>query len=129
MASRKKVSVDGLADAVMEELEEYNRLTAETMKKAVDKAGTTVRDEIRGTAPVTTGRSAKSWPARKTKESATALQVTVYSPSRYMLEHLLEHGHAKRGGGRVRAIPHIAPAESKGEEQLAQDIIRGLQNG
>ena len=129
MASRKKVSVDGLADAVMEELEEYNRLTAETMKKAVDKAGKTVRDEIRGTAPVKTGRDAKSWTARKTKESATALQVTVYSPSRYMLAHLLEHGHAKRGGGRVRAIPHIAPAESKGEEQLAQDIIRGLQNG
>ena len=129
MASRKKVSVDGLADAVMEELEEYNRLTAETMKKAVDKAGKTVRDEIRGTAPVKTGRYAKSWTARKTKESATALQVTVYSPSRYMLAHLLEHGHAKRGGGRVRAIPHIAPAESKGEEQLAQDIIRGLQNG
>ena len=125
----KNVSVDGLADAVMQELEEYNKLSAETVKKAVDKAGKTVRDQIKGSAPVRTGKYARSWTSRKTKETATALQVTVYSPSRYMLAHLLEHGHAKRNGGRVRAIPHIAPAEVAGEEQLTQEIMRGLQNG
>ena len=127
--SGKNVSIDGLADAVMQELEEYNKLSAETVKKAVDKAGKTVRDQIKGSAPVRTGKYARSWTSRKTKETATALQVTVYSPSRYMLAHLLEHGHAKRNGGRVRAIPHIAPAEAAGEEQLTQEIIRGLQNG
>ena len=127
--SGKNVSIDGLADAVIQELEEYNKLSAETVKKAVDKAGKTVRDQIKGSAPVRTGKYARSWTSRKTKETATALQVTVYSPSRYMLAHLLEQGHAKRNGGRVRAIPHIAPAEAAGEEQLTQDIIRGLQNG
>ena len=125
----KKVSIDGLADAVMQEMEEYNRLSTETVKKAVDRAGKTVRDQIKGSAPVRTGKYARSWTARKTRETSTALQVTVYSPSRYMLAHLLEHGHAKRGGGRVRAIPHIAPAEAAGEEQLTQEIMRGLQNG
>ena len=125
----KNVSIDGLADAVMQELEEYNKLSAETVKKAVDKAGKTVRDQIKGSAPVRTGKYARSWTSRKTKETATALQVTVYSPSHYMLAHLLEHGHAKRNGGRVRAIPHIAPAEAAGEEQLTQEIMRGLQNG
>ena len=127
--SGKKVSIDGLADAVMQEMEEYNSLAADTMKKAVDRASKTVRDQIKGSAPIRTGKYAKSWTSRKTKETSTALQVTVYSPSRYMLAHLLEHGHAKRNGGRVRAIPHIAPAEAAGEEQLTQDIIRGLQNG
>ena len=127
--SGKNVSIDGLADAVIQELEEYNKLSAETVKKAVDKAGKTVRDQIKGSAPVRTGKYARSWTSRKTKETATALQVTVYSPSRYMLAHLLEHGHAKRNGGRVRAIPHIAPAEAAGEEQLTQEIMRGLQNG
>ena len=125
----KTVSIDGLADAVMEELTEYNRLAEETMKKAVAKAGQTVRKEIQAGAPVKSGKYARSWRTKKTKESSRALEVTVYSPSRYMLAHLLEHGHAKRGGGRTRAFPHIAPAEETGEKQLEADIIRGLSNG
>ena len=125
----KKVSINGLADAVMEQLTEYNRLAEETMNKAVTKAGQTVRKEIQAGAPVKSGKYAKSWRTKKTKESSRALEVTVYSPSRYMLAHLLEHGHAKRGGGRTRAFPHIAPAEEAGEKQLEQDIIRGLSNG
>ena len=125
----KKVSINGLADAVMEELTEYNRLAEETMKKAVTKAGQTVRKEIQTGAPVKSGKYAKSWRTKKTKESSRILEVTVYSPSRYMLAHLLEHGHAKRGGGRTRAFPHIAPAEEAGEKQLEADIIRGLSHG
>ena len=120
--SNRKVQIDGLADAVMEGLMEYNDLAADTVKKA----GTTIRDEIRSTAPERTGRYAKSWTSKTTEETATSMQVTVYSPSRYMLAHLLEHGHAKRGGGRVRAIPHIAPAEEIGAEQLEQDILQAL---
>jgi hypothetical protein len=122
----KTVSIDGLADAVMEELTEYNKLAGETMKKAVTKASQTVRKEIQAGAPVRTGKYAKSWTTKRTKESSTRLEVTVYSPSRYMLAHLLEHGHAKRGGGRVDAIPHIAPAEKTGEEQLLNDIEKAL---
>ena len=125
----KTVSIDGLADAVMEELTEYNKLAGETMKKAVTKAGQTVRKEIKAGAPVKTERYAKSWTTKKTRESSTRLEVTVYSPSRYMLAHLLENGHAKRNGGRTRAFPHIASAEELGEKQLERDIIRGLSNG
>ena len=124
--SNRKVKIDDLTDAVMERLMEYNDLAAGTVKKAVKAAGTTVRNEIRQNAPEQTGRYAKSWTSKTTAESATSMQVTVYSPSRYMLAHLLEHGHAKRGGGRVRAIPHITPAEEVGAEQLEQDILRGL---
>jgi hypothetical protein len=41
----------------------------------------------------------------------------------------LEFGHAKCGGGRTRAFPHIAPAEQTGIEQLTRDIERDLQKG
>ena len=124
--SSKKVSIDGFADAVMQELKNYNLAATADVKKAVTKAGASVRKDISSGAPRKTGRYARSWIAKKTRETATALEVTVYSPSRYMLAHLLEFGHAKRGGGRVRAIPHIAPAEAAGEEQLVRDIERAL---
>ena len=124
--SNQKVSVDGLADAVMEGLEEYNKLATDKVKATVKKAGTTVRKEISSTAPRKSGRYAASWRSRTTAESSTSMQVTVYSPSRYMLAHLLEHGHALRNGGRARAFPHIAPAEEAGEKQLTQDIERAL---
>ena len=125
----KKVSIDQLADAVNEQLQEYNKLSAEVVKTAVTKAGNAVKKDIGANAPRKSGRYAKSWRTKKTKETSTELQVTVYSPTRYMLAHLLEHGHAKRGSGRVRAIPHIAPAEEAAEEALMKDIERGLKSG
>ena len=125
----RRVTVDGLADAIMEGLTEYADLATEDMKKAVRKAGNTARKEIEAGAPRDTGAYAKSWSVKTTKESANALEVTVHSRNRYQLAHLLEHGHAKRGGGRVSARPHIAPAEETAVEQLEKEIERSLRNG
>ena len=124
--SNKTVSVDQMAEAIMEGLQEYNDLAAEKVKKAVKSSAKLVKDEINASAPVRTGRYAKSWRTKTMKETNESLEITVYSPSRYMIAHLLENGHAKRGGGRVRAIPHIKPAEEMGIEQLESDITRAL---
>ena len=125
----KKVNIDGLADAVMKELEEYAEVIDTDMRKAVTKAGQTVRKDIMAGAPKRHGDYSRSWSTKKTKQTSRSLEVTVYSRNRYQLAHLLEHGHAKRNGGRVRAIPHIAPAQEAAEEQLLADIERGLKNG
>ena len=124
----KTIPIDGLADAINEGLKEYADLATEDVKKAVKKSAKAVKDQINGSAPVRTGRYANSWKVKTTAESSTSLEQTVYSPSRYMLTHLLEKGHAKRGGGRVRAIPHIAPAEEMGIELfegLVEQALKG----
>ena len=122
----QRVSVDEMADAIMEGLEEYADLAADEVKKAVRKAGRAVRDQIAQTAPKRSGTYAHSWSTRKTGETSQSLQVTVYSRNRYQLAHLLEHGHVKRNGGRTRAFPHILPAQEAGEEQLVSEIERAL---
>uniref|UniRef100_UPI0040563700 HK97 gp10 family phage protein n=1 Tax=Agathobacter sp. TaxID=2021311 RepID=UPI0040563700 len=120
------IDVDSLAEEVMRGLMEYSDLATDTMKKAVRKAGNTVKKDIRENAPERTGKYRKSFRVTKRKETANSLEVAVHSKDRYQLAHLLEKGHAKRGGGRVSAIPHIAPAEEKGICQLTEEIERGL---
>lgn len=123
------IPVGNLASEVMKQLNEYAEVTTDGMKKAVNDAGKTVRKEIQSGAPAKSGKYKKSWTVKKTAESSTKLEVTVHSKNRYQLAHLLEHGHAKRNGGRTKAIPHIAPAEQVGAEQLEQDIERMIRNG
>lgn len=127
--SGTRVSIDGLASAVMKELDAYAALSSEGVRTAVKSAAKTVRDEIKAGAPARSGKYKKSWTTKNTDETASSLEVTVYSKNRYQIAHLLEHGHAKRGGGRVGAQPHIAAAEELGIEQLERDIERCLRNG
>ena len=112
----------------MKGMEEYAKLVADDLKKDVQKAGKTVKQQIESTAPKKTGKYSKSWAVKKTRETSDSIQIVVHS-KRYQLTHLLEFGHAKRGGGRTRAFPHIAPAEQAGIEQLTRDIERDLQKG
>ena len=121
-----RIPIDRLAETVMEGLKEYADLAADDMKKAVKKAGDAVKKEIEEKAPKDTGKYAKSWKVKTTRETSQTMEVTVYSPSRYQIAHLLEHGHAKRGGGRVSAQPHIAPAEEHGVEELEKEIKKAL---
>lgn len=123
----KKISISQLSAAVMEAVREYADTATEEVKQAVTETGDTVRDEIRQNAPKNTGNYARSWTVKKTKETSQSLTVTVHSKDHYQLAHLLEFGHAKRGGGRVAAQPHIAQAEEHGIEQLEKKLRKALE--
>ena len=122
----EKCTIDNLAKTIMEGLQEYADVASEDVKTAVRKAGKNVKAEISANAPKRTGAYAKSWAVKTEKETAHSLEVVVHSKKRYQIAHLLEHGHAKRGGGRVAGIPHIAPAEEKAVKQLEEDIVKKL---
>ena len=120
------IKINDLANVIMKGLEDYAELAAEEMKEAVKHASSTVRKEIKANAPVDTGKYAKSWTAKKVRETSQTLTMVVHSKNRYQLAHLLEYGHAKRNGGRVEGKAHIAPAEQQGIRQLQEEIERAL---
>ena len=124
-----KVSIDQMASVIMDGLKEYADLATDDLKAAVKKTGNDVKKQIQSTAPKDSGKYSKSWSVKTTKESSNGMEVTVYSRNRYQLAHLLEFGHAKRGGVRVAARPHIAAAEQAGIESFEQAIERSLRNG
>jgi bacteriophage protein of unknown function (DUF646) len=123
-----KVKIENLSGAVMEELKKYAVLTTEKVKVAVQNAGKTVHDEIKASAPSNTGKYGKSWTIKTVKETADSLELVVYSANKYQLTHLLEFGHAKRGGGRVAARPHIASAEEKAIKAFEEEIQEAISN-
>ena len=123
-----RVKIDNMAAEIMKGLDEDAKITTSDLKSAVRQAGTNVKKDIQANAPKKTGAYSKSWSVKATKETSNSLELTVYSPKKYQLAHLLEFGHAKRGGGRTKAQPHIAPAEEAAIKQLESDIERALRS-
>lgn len=120
------IKAENLADAVMEGLKDYARLATDDLKAAVKEAGQSARKELRTTAPKRTGKYRKSWTYKVTGETANTINVTVHSKDRYRLTHLLENGHAKRGGGRVAARPHISVAQEHAVSKMMLSIEQKL---
>lgn len=130
--AKSKVKIDGLAKAVEEILSDYESNVNVKMEEALREAGKIGQREVKDLSPVHTeqytgrrgekrspGKYKKSWRTRYSQENAHKGTVEVYaSGHEYSLTHLLENGHAKRNGGRVAAIPHIAPAQELAEKEF-----------
>lgn len=125
----KRIDPAQLADEVIGELDRYAHATMGEVKEAVRDTADSVRDDIERHAPRRTGAYARSWSVAVEKETAEEITMAVHSTDRYEFTHLLEFGHAKRGGGRVAAIPHIAPARERGEKKLEQELEREIGRG
>lgn len=121
--------IDNMTTEIMKGLNEYADLVTTDMKKAVKTSSTLAKNEIKANAPRDSGDYANSWATKTTLETSNSLEMTVYSKNRGSITHLLENGHANRGGGRTKAYPHIAPAEQSAIEKLENEIKRAVQNG
>lgn len=122
------IKVDDLAKAVAEELAQYSQDVTDGVKKEVRQVAKECAQEIRQSSPVLTGSYRKGWRDEVAFESREDIRVTVRNKTDYQLTHLLEHGHAKAGGGRVEGTPHIAPAEQSAEKKLVSGVkavVRG----
>lgn len=68
------------------------------------------------------GRYAKGWTAtiQKTRAGTSAVVHNAETPG---LPHLLENGHANRGGGRTPGRPHIAPIEAELVATFEREVV------
>lgn len=116
------VKIDGLAEAVVQELQAYSSEVAEEVKASVKETAKVCVKTLKQTSPKDTGAYAKDWKARKAYESANDIRMQVHNAKHYQLTHLLEDGHAKVSGGRVKGKPHIQPAADAASELLEKDV-------
>lgn len=123
----RRVQVKGLAYAVEQAVNEYSEFVSKEEKEAIKQAGREAARELKKKAPRKSGDYAKSWSSKTVSETANTIHVSVYAGKHeYGLTHLLENGHAKRGGGRVAPVVHIAPVHDRLEEKLLKELKRKL---
>lgn len=112
-----------LSNEIAKILSEYSSEVEQGLEKAKQDVARKGAEELRKTSPKKTGEYAKGWTTRKDGNARI-----IYNKTKPQLTHLLEKGHAKRGGGRVAGIPHIRPVEEKVIDDFVErveKVIRG----
>ena len=117
----RKVSADAFADAVQKIFNEYRENIEDGLNdvtKALAKRGA---KEVKAKARATfgAGKYANGWTSQFDTGRFSA-QGTIYNGAVPGLPHLLENGHANRGGGRTPGRVHIKPVE--------EELIRQYEN-
>lgn len=130
--ARKKVKPIDLDKAIAEVLNEYGDKVYDALPQAIeevsDKALKQLRD-VTNFAPNghATGKYSASWDIQTVFKDRLHDSLVIYNAEHYRLTHLLEKGHAKRGGGRVPAYPHIGPVNDWAVEELPRVVAQKLE--
>lgn len=128
----KIVRIDGLADAIKEEI---NAMNEEVIKNCNNAAETVAKEGVRqlkATSPVRNdgrkrkyppGSYAKSWKYRKDTNELGVTGVTIYNAKHYQLTHLLEFGHIDaKTGKRTKKFPHIADVNNEVARRFVEEV-------
>lgn len=120
----KKVSINDIGEEITNIIQEYTKDVSRAIEEENEKIADEAVKELRNTKLKRTGQYAKGWTKKKQGNG-----YVIYNKKKPQLTHLLEHGHAKRGGGRVSGKPHIRPVEERAIEDLEKNVIRIIKNG
>lgn len=112
-------------------INQYDEFIDKTVENTCRDVAKEAAKKLQASSPGT-GKYAKGWASKKVSGYGRGVvkHYRVYGKSgTYQLAHLLEHGHAKRGGGRVSAIVHIKPVEEWAIDKAYEDIMDAIQGG
>lgn len=124
-----KVTLDTFDDAVRKVLEEYaddiSMYVDDATKKVGQKGAIMLRNEslarFENSGRQKKGRYGTGWTCTISR-SRLATVAVLHNDKYPGMPHLLENGHAKRGGGFVNGREHIAPAEAEIERVFMREV-------
>ena len=123
-----KTTVDSLAADITQTIKDYTDSVVSAIEKEVEATAKAIQADIKAHSPVDTGEYRKGW-SRSKSQRGGALTYRIYNRTKPSLTHLLEDGHAIRGGGRVEGKPHIAPAEERHIPVMERNIKKIIEDG
>ncbi|MBC1744030.1 HK97 gp10 family phage protein [Listeria welshimeri] len=115
------MKVEGLSIAITDALKTYTKDVEKELELVQKKVANNASKKLQQKSPVKTGEYRRGWKAKKTSAG-----YVIYNASSPGKTHLLENGHARRGGGRVKAYKHIEPVEQEAIQEYVREVERVL---
>lgn len=128
--------VTGFQEIVQKEIEQYIRDIQDDIPDIVEKTGKKCVQSIKAhvvMAGIQDRGYGSSWKVKVIdRNKFLGTFITVHSPKRYSIAHLLEHGHdVKNKSGKVigsaKAFPHLRYAEGDAELFLENSLMKLIQ--
>lgn len=117
----RKVPLERLADSIEKILADFGEEVQGNLDSVTEKLAKEGSKTLRAESGIFRGsRYAKGWTYQIDKERLATI-ATIYNKTPG-LPHLLENGHANRGGGRTPGRTHISPVE----EKLVQAMLEAV---
>ena len=124
------IKIDALGAEIVRLMEEYASDVAADMKAEAKTVAKEAVKELKQNSPKGPGSKKghykDGWASKVERENAVSIDIKVYNKKKPGLTHLLEKGHAKRGGGRVNGTPHISTVEQQAIENYEKRLKERL---
>ncbi len=124
------IRIDDIGSEIAKLMQEYSNDVLHEMKDAVKEVSKEAVKDLKTNSPKgegsPKGHYKDGWTSKVEVDTGTTLEVRIHNKKKPGLTHLLERGHAKRGGGRTKAYPHIAEVEGKAIKEYEKRLKERL---
>jgi len=111
-------------EVVQKYLEEQRYEVIEAMSESIDEVAKESVKKLKAASPRgKTQKYYKGWTYKIEKGRLSHGSVVYGKTGTYQLAHLLEYGHAKKGGGRTNEYEHIKPVEEWAIDEVVDRTI------
>lgn len=121
---RKRAHINEFEKLLLQDLKEWGDVTKADIHALVEEYGKKLKKQVSKDSPKRTGEYRKSWRIKHEIVDDAKYKSVIHNKEHYRLTHLLEHGHAKRNGGRTKAYPHLLKTEEKINKEFVEAVAR-----